>query len=193
MWHSDRTQTQQRLAFSLSRLLLPLPASLFLPFLDAFWSTICTQYHLIDSLRIDKFLLLIRYYVNAAFTYLSCHDWDSILLKGYLKIVRGMLLEGQGKVPDGLRYHVLDVWIDELVRISNDKAEIPVEEVMEPVAKVKKIGRTKVLRERAREVEEDERLLRLGFRGMRSEGSGDCGRKFEIICDANDEWKGLGE
>ena len=75
----------------------------------------------------------------------------------------GALSAGDGKVPDGVRYHVLDVWIDGLVETDGwDGVGI-----MRPVEKLAREGRTKVVRERAREVLRDHRL-----QGV-EEGTGD--------------------
>lgn len=72
----------------------------------------------------------------------------------------GPLSPGDKKVPDGVRYHVLDVWNDELWGVvGEDKAEKNVVELlMEPVERLLKEGRGKVVRTRAREVLEDERV-----------------------------------
>ena len=157
MWHSDRPVTQQRLALSLSELVLPLPRTLFVPFLAAFWSTIISQYPQIDSLRLDKFLLLIRNYVNVAFNYLGRCAWDRNLLEDYIQIVEKLLLEEQGKVSDGLRYHVLDVWLVELDKADQER-QCPIEIVMKPIMQLEKEGRTKVVRERAKECTQNEVL-----------------------------------
>lgn len=66
----------------------------------------------------------------------------------------GALSVGDGKVPDGVRYHVLDVWVDGLVETEGWE-EV---EVTRPVEKLRTEGRTKVVRERAGEVLRDERL-----------------------------------
>ena len=103
---------------------------------------------------------LVRYYVNAAFTYLSNHLWDVDLLKAYLDLVETIPLSpGNLKVGDGLRYHVLDVWVEELSRVDGKReGQCPVEEILRPVRKLEKDGRTKRVRERARECLADDRL-----------------------------------
>ncbi|MCJ1388655.1 hypothetical protein MMC18_001504 [Xylographa bjoerkii] len=160
MWHSDRPIPQQRLALALSHLLLPLPTSLFIPFLTAFWTTISREWTSIDALRMDKFMRLVRYYVNAAFTYLSNHSWDAKWLQAYLDLVEALPLSaGNLKVGDGLRYHLLDVWVDELAQVDGGReGRCPVEEIMRPVSRLRKDGKTKKIRERAGECLADDRL-----------------------------------
>ena len=157
MWHSDRPLTQQKLALTLSQLLGPLDESMFLPFLSAFWTTTITNYGLIDSLRLDKFLMLIRNYIYAAFAYISARSWPSETTSGYLDLIGNILLEGHGKVNDGLRYHILDVWIDELEKVDIER-KAPLSSLLEAVLRTSRNGRTKVLKTRAAEVLEDPRL-----------------------------------
>lgn len=94
-------------------------------------------------------------------------------MAGYLDLLEGVwegegedgvgpLSAGDGKVPDGVRYHVLDVWVDGLVETEG----WDVVGVMRPIEKLMADGRTKVVRERAREVLRDERLQ--GIEGGRT-------------------------
>ncbi len=77
---------------------------------------------------------------------------------------------GDGKVADGVRYHVLDVWVGWVGR-----------GLMRPVERLGREGRTKVVRERARDVLGDERL-----EGGDTEG--DIGGNGE-----DEEFEGFGE
>lgn len=73
----------------------------------------------------------------------------------------GPLSPANGKVPDGIRYHVLDVWVDELVRVVKEKGMVSEEvreRLMAPVKRLEKEGRTKVVRGRAKDVLADERI-----------------------------------
>ena len=158
MWHSDRPQTQQRLAISLAELVGSLRSALFVPFVGAFWTTLISNFHLIDSFRLDKFLLLMRNYVNAAFSYLKRHSWPTNLTSDYLQIIEEILMESQGKVGDGLRYHILDVWVDELDKVDLER-KAPLEDILSIISKTKASGRTKTLRVRADDVLADKRLL----------------------------------
>ena len=69
----------------------------------------------------------------------------------------GPLSNGEGeqtKVPDGMRYHVLDVWAEELIKGIEDTGggEGEGEAFMEPVRALEREGKGKVLRRRAGEV-----------------------------------------
>ena len=64
------------------------------------------------------------------------------------------------RVPDGLRYHVLDVWVDGLLDCDYDDGEQDnrLKMMMGLVEMVAQNGDTKVLRQRARAVLDDPRL-----------------------------------
>ena len=70
----------------------------------------------------------------------------------------GPLSVRDGRVSDGVRYHVLDVWVDGLVGAEGWEEEVRRGMVLRPVEGLRVEGRTKTVRERAREVMEDERL-----------------------------------
>lgn len=72
-------------------------------------------------------------------------------------------------MPDGIRYHVLDVWVDGLVGVEGWEGL----GVMGPVERLGREGLTRVLRERARGVLGDERLVEEG------DGGGDGGEGEE--------------
>lgn len=78
------------------------------------------------------------------------------------------------KVADGIRYHVLDVWVDELVKVVRDEKkkmeERVLDTVMAPVRRLGDEGRTKVVRGRARDVLRDERLGEIVNMGGSSAG-----------------------
>jgi len=119
---------------------------------------------MIPSLRLDKFLFLIRAYVNAGFAYLAHLKWKDGLLEEYVDLMKQVPLSVENlKVSDGLRYHVLDVWVDELLKITGENLKgCPVEKIMEPVGDLAIRGKTKPLRKRAKETLGDERLPRKG-------------------------------
>ncbi|KAL8994106.1 MAG: hypothetical protein Q9169_005844, partial [Polycauliona sp. 2 TL-2023] len=187
LYHTPHPQPQHTLCQTLASLVPPLPPQLFTPFLTAFWTTIISEYTSIPQLRLDKYLLLMRCYVNATFLYLSSHAWDKELVAEWRVLMDGgregkrlaPLSAVNGKVPDGVRYHVLDVWVDELVKVvGGERLEKGVlEMLMEPVRRLGEEGRTKIVRGRARDVLRDERLV--GIVG----GNGDGDEEWEGIED----------
>lgn len=95
-----------------------------------------------------------------------------------------------GKVPDGLRYHVLDVWVDGLESVAEEMDQESLEQVLGPVRKLAKEGKTKVLRERAKGVLGDERLHEwMAEDGKEVEGMQPGGQQ----ADSDEEWGGFGD
>jgi ribosomal RNA-processing protein 1 len=93
------------------------------------------------------------------------------LVEGYLDLLEGEggpLCAGDGRVADGVRYHVLDVWVDGLVGVEGWEERVG--GLMRPVVNLKVNGKTKVVRGRAKGVVEDERL-----RGVEDDGGGEHG------------------
>lgn len=130
----------------------------------------------IDALRMDKYLRLVRVYVNAGFEWLRRGKWDEGRVEEYLALIREWPLslpagsgDGQGngeKVGDGLRYHVLDVWVDELENVDGEEAQAPLQVLMEPPRRLTKAkGAAKALKDRAKECVGDERLEHWGEAG----------------------------
>ena len=69
----------------------------------------------------------------------------------------GVLDAQDGKVGDGIKYHILDVWVDGLVNV--DSWEVGMERgIMRPIESVIAGALTKTLRQRARGLMEDIRL-----------------------------------
>lgn len=73
------------------------------------------------------------------------------------------------KGPDGLRYHVMDVWVDELEKVVVDAEHegrlrdgTPMDILLRPLHKLQKHSITKTVRLRAAETLRDERLVQWG-------------------------------
>jgi ribosomal RNA-processing protein 1 len=242
--------------------------------LRAFWITIGREFHSIDRLRLDKYLLLIRSYVGVALQIFlkdkststqangdastkkrkreeSAKDkkrskskskkngkrnaqededeqtptepqtqsssdgngdaWTD--LKTYLDIIsegplnplnfdpnQPTLDEKNGIIPmphgpDGLRYHILDLWIDELEKVlefddeGKPVCEVPIDLLLAPVERLKKEGLHKPVRTRAAETLGDERLVQWGLR----EGVVVSKDEAEEEESSEEEWGGFGD
>ncbi|OXV05487.1 hypothetical protein Egran_06740 [Elaphomyces granulatus] len=100
--------------------------------------------------------------------------------------------------PDGLRYHIMDIWLDELEKVigpllDNDddlaqaparNDDMPIDILLRPMRKLKAESPTKTVRVRAGDVLEDERLVRWGFVQIRS---------GEDASDEEEEWDGIAD
>lgn len=84
---------------------------------------------------------------------------------------------GDGRVADGVRYHVLDVWVDGLVGVEGWEKRVV--RLMRPVENLKVNGKTKVVRLRAKGVVEDKRLKGVEDDGGGEDGNGEGEGNFE--------------
>ncbi|OAP54217.1 hypothetical protein AYL99_11318 [Fonsecaea erecta] len=101
------------------------------PWLDvwatAFWETVSREWSSIDQWRMNKVLLLVRLFVRELFSlalgWATTSTGDASTptptpqsrVGSQLQILEAWPLSPrERKVPDGLRLHVLDVWVDEL-------------------------------------------------------------------------------
>lgn len=110
----------------------------------------------------DKFLFLVRQYLNASFRYFARQDWrNTELLEKYLDILRETPLNPTDqKVPNGLRLHVIDIYVDELDKVDEGReGKMPLEQVLAPLRELGQKSVTKAIRNRVKEtLAEDERL-----------------------------------
>ncbi|KAL4894027.1 nucleolar protein,Nop52-domain-containing protein [Aspergillus ambiguus] len=100
--------------------------------------------------------------------------------------------------PDGLRYHIMDLWVDELEKVlefdeeggddeaapktRKPKGDVPVELLLRPLEKLRAESAYKPVRVRAGEALEDERLIEWGFRTRKVESDEE---------DEEEEWGGF--
>ncbi|EME50279.1 hypothetical protein DOTSEDRAFT_59390 [Dothistroma septosporum NZE10] len=161
MFMSDKPRNQQRLARDMADL-----TDCFTTFagkvawMGSFWTTMSREWKGIDSLRMDKYLYLIRCHVNKGFVVCQKTQWSEKVVEDYNEVVGGEggpLSARDAKVPIGLRLHVLDIWVDELEKVDVERVA-PVKTVMEPMRTLSKDSLVKSVRVRAGEQIEDDRL-----------------------------------
>lgn len=162
LWMTDRPRPQQALAMDLSALVFALRPACVRPWLRAFWHVLGTQWTSIESLRLDKFLLLVRRVFAAQLRLATKKQAEN--KSDVLAVLGEFCFDGEGGpsghgiLPLGLRLHVLDLWVDELEREGVlDSDEKMVEDVGALVDALRK-NPVKAVRERARDSYDDERL-----------------------------------
>lgn len=162
MFMSDKPLNQQRLARSLADLVDVLTTrENALNFVSGFWNIMSREWGNIDSLRLDKYLYLVRCYVRKGFELClgaKGRKWN--IQDDYLQLLQedGAPLSARDpKVPVGLRLHVADVWVDELDKADTDR-KAPLATLIAPLRTLGKDTITKSVRARVKETLEDERL-----------------------------------
>ncbi|KAG1838345.1 Nop52-domain-containing protein [Suillus tomentosus] len=130
-WMSDKPLVQQALAGELAELILTIadvPSSL--NFLRGFWTMTVREWNGIDRLRMDKYYMLIRKFVNASFRFLVRTKWDSATVEEYNLILSGPsgpLCPNDIRVPTSLAFHLSEIYIEELEKaLTNSESPTPV-------------------------------------------------------------------
>ncbi|KAM7473530.1 hypothetical protein LguiB_020773 [Lonicera macranthoides] len=116
VWHADKTLVQSELIDLLSSLLLSLPLPLSTHYFSVFLLTIRREWPGIDSLRLDKFYLLIRRFICCFFLLLKNKNWDLELTTSLMGILeeRAFLADQDKFLGNGVNYHIGSVFLEEL-------------------------------------------------------------------------------
>jgi ribosomal RNA-processing protein 1 len=163
----DRPLPQQSLAQALADLVHVLPdQEMKVRWLDAFWTTMCREWTSIDVLRMEKFLLLTRRYLGAGWQVCERAGWEDEITTEVLRVLgQGPMEKEDQRIPNGARYHVIDIYVDELERVGvlgSQEEEVKdvdvVEKLLEPLRTLAKENPTKTVRKKAKEALADERL-----------------------------------
>ncbi|KAJ6797264.1 ribosomal RNA processing protein 1-like protein [Iris pallida] len=115
VWHSDKLPAQLALINSLSSLVGTLDPPSSLRYLDAFLATVRREWSGIDQLRLDKFYLLIRKFVNRSFALLKKHGWNRELLESFVGLLKEKSLLANDKFQaNGVNFFLAEVFLDEM-------------------------------------------------------------------------------
>jgi ribosomal RNA-processing protein 1 len=97
------------------------------------------------------------------------------------------------KIPNGMRYHMLDIYLDELEKIDDEyEAEIPAEKLFAPFVALQKNCLTRTVRERAKELLEDERVRKwLGLPDTDEDEGGTNDKASTKSNKTGDDWGGF--
>lgn len=115
IWHSDKAPAQSLLINRLSSLLLTLDPLLSLQYFTTFLLTLRREWNGIDHLRLDKFYLLIRRFVNGMFCLMRKYKWDLEYLEKYMVVLENEALIADDKLlGNGVNYHIASVFLQEI-------------------------------------------------------------------------------
>ncbi|CAJ1938234.1 unnamed protein product [Cylindrotheca closterium] len=93
-------------------------------FIRTFLRTIRREWGGMDKYRVDKFYTLMRLYLHEVFKYMATRHWNL----GIIRLFNDAIFEEVlSQTPNGLRYHLIDITLDELAR-ANAKAPMPLTE-----------------------------------------------------------------
>jgi hypothetical protein len=102
-------------------------------FLRTFFHTIRRDWDTMDKYRVDKFYTLIRLMMHQVFRYMAERHWNNGIIRLFNDVLFDEILNQR---PNGLRYHLIDLTLDELAKVSST-APLPLSEatmldVLEP-------------------------------------------------------------
>ncbi|KAJ2083476.1 hypothetical protein H4R24_000749 [Coemansia sp. RSA 988] len=120
-WLSDKPLVQQELSLSLASLTLACKDNNSVGFVRTFWETLCREWFDVDKHRVDKYLLLARRMVFFGFQSMKQSSWDMQVVESFLGAYQeGPINPSEQRIPNSIRSHIADVYVDELVRLAGD-------------------------------------------------------------------------
>ena len=113
-WYSDKSVAQLELANALAKFIHKFKSSKFsFLFFRMFLRTILREWHFIDQYRINKFYNLIRFILRESFIYIKSSTlWNENEFRELLEILEEEILN---KTPNGVRFHVAEIFLPELL------------------------------------------------------------------------------
>jgi hypothetical protein len=93
-------------------------------FIRTFFRTVRREWGNMDKYRVDKFYTLIRLYMHEIFKYMALRHWNLGIIRLFNDCIFEEILN---KTPNGLRYHLIDLALEELAKV-NAEAPMPLTE-----------------------------------------------------------------
>ncbi|XVF39766.1 hypothetical protein PTKIN_Ptkin01aG0058800 [Pterospermum kingtungense] len=132
VWHADKFPAQSDLIEKLSSVIPKLEPGLSLQYFSVFLLTMRREWTGIDKLRLDKFYLLIRRFLNCFFVMLKKWSWDLDFTRRSIRVlVDGTFLADDKFQGNGVNYHIASVFLEEIRPFLPIKKEV-VEVLLEP-------------------------------------------------------------
>ncbi|ELK08466.1 Ribosomal RNA processing protein 1 like protein B [Pteropus alecto] len=118
MWVQDEPLLQEELARTISQLIhvVNTPEAQHL-FVQTFWQTMNREWTGIDQLRLDKYCMLIRLVLRQCFEVLKRDGWEESRITRFLDVLMKEVLHPESRSPDGVKFHCIDVYLDELSKV----------------------------------------------------------------------------
>ncbi|XVF36459.1 hypothetical protein REPUB_Repub19eG0060500 [Reevesia pubescens] len=172
VWHADKLPAQSDLIEKLSSVLPKLEPDLSLQYFSVFLLTMRREWTGIDKLRLDKFYLLLRRFLNCFFGMLKKWSWDLYFTRRSIRVlVYGTFLADDKFQGNGVNYHIASVFLEEIRPFLPLKKEV-VEVLLEPFVKIMGTVGDKVLVRKIRSNVFDV-FVKMGKRLLEIKRSGD--------------------
>lgn len=117
VWLSDKPNVQNELCLSLADIISVFQStSLSFKYVRMFLRTILREWHNLDQYRLNKFYTLVRVMIRSSLQLLYGQKFPKKATSQFLSALQEELLM---HVPNGLRFHVTDIYLDELWEATN--------------------------------------------------------------------------
>ncbi|NXO64979.1 RRP1B protein, partial [Phainopepla nitens] len=118
MWMQDKPLLQEELAANISQLIHVFQNTEARHlFIQAFWQTMSREWNGIDSLRLDKYYMLMRLILRQSFEVLKRNEWDESLVEPLLQLLMKEVMDPDSNSPIGIKFHFIDIYLDELAKV----------------------------------------------------------------------------
>lgn len=148
MWLTDKLPIQQEMIESLVSLIdkMQLPQQAL--FLEAFFVILLKEWNLLDQYRMNKFYLLIRSMIRKVFQLMTKGKWHMDTVSNLRHVFDRVL----STPPNGPRFHIIDIFLEELHKTSAGKLSTEVFlELITPFLELLRGNADKVVKQRIRE------------------------------------------
>eukprot|EP00579_Thalassiosira_antarctica_P001364 CAMPEP_0201872820 /NCGR_PEP_ID=MMETSP0902-20130614/5448_1 /ASSEMBLY_ACC=CAM_ASM_000551 /TAXON_ID=420261 /ORGANISM="Thalassiosira antarctica, Strain CCMP982" /LENGTH=760 /DNA_ID=CAMNT_0048399217 /DNA_START=68 /DNA_END=2350 /DNA_ORIENTATION=- len=90
-------------------------------YISTFLRTVRREWGNVDKHRVDKFYTAVRFMVSEAYKYMSKRHWNLGIVRLFNDVLyeEGLSAETPG-LTNGLRYHLIDICVDELAKVNKD-------------------------------------------------------------------------
>ncbi|NXU16263.1 RRP1B protein, partial [Pardalotus punctatus] len=118
MWMQDKPLLQEELAANISQLIHEFQNTEARHlFIQTFWQTMNREWNGIDSLRLDKYYMLMRLILRQSFEVLKRSEWDESLVEPLLQLLKKEIMDPDSNSPTGIKFHFIDIYLDELAKV----------------------------------------------------------------------------
>jgi hypothetical protein len=92
-------------------------------YISTFLCTVRREWGNVDKHRVDKFYTAVRFMISEAYKYMSKRNWNIGIIQLFNDAIynEGLAAETPG-LTNGLRYHLIDICIDELAKVNRESA-----------------------------------------------------------------------
>eukprot|EP00232_Nephroselmis_pyriformis_P024085 CAMPEP_0182865278 /NCGR_PEP_ID=MMETSP0034_2-20130328/7607_1 /TAXON_ID=156128 /ORGANISM="Nephroselmis pyriformis, Strain CCMP717" /LENGTH=327 /DNA_ID=CAMNT_0024997573 /DNA_START=79 /DNA_END=1058 /DNA_ORIENTATION=+ len=132
-WHSDKAGPQEDLATRLAAVMVKLPQEVMVAYFQVFLTTMRREWHKIDHLRMDKFMMMTRKFFQQTVVILEKTGWDEERVALFAESIGDRVLDKDDPHAGlGFALHVADIYLEALVGAKEPLPAGTVDLLLEP-------------------------------------------------------------